>query len=173
MTTGAMDFQSLYEKYGPAVRRFALFLCGDPTMADDITSETFVRVWLARGRIRELTVKSYLFAIARNAYRDVQRRAWRQAALDEEGLDARVSAHTHVEQKEEVTAVLTALQELPEVDRAILLMRALDEMTYEEIAGALDITATTAKVKAHRARAKLMRARNPARQKLNASGGKP
>ena len=168
-----MDFQSLYEKYGPAVRRFALFLCGDPTLADDIASETFVRVWLARGRIRDLTVKSYLFAIARNAYRDVQRRAWRQTALDEEGPDPRVSAHTHAEQKQEVSAVLTALQELPEVDRAILLMRALDDMKYEEIAGTLNITPATAKVKAHRARAKLMRARNPARLRLNDSGGKP
>ena len=173
MTIGAMDFQSLYERYGPAVRRFALFLCGDPTIADDITSETFVRVWPARGRIRELTVKSYLFAIARNVYRDVQRRTWRQTVLDAEGPDERVSVHTHVEQKEEVIAVLKALQGLPEVDRAILLMRALDDMTYEEIAGALDITASTAKVKAHRARAKLMQARNPAREKSSVSGGKP
>jgi DNA-directed RNA polymerase specialized sigma24 family protein len=62
-----MDFQSLYEKYAPAVRRFALFLCGDHVLADDITSETFLRVWLTHGRIRELTVKSYLFAVAQNA----------------------------------------------------------------------------------------------------------
>lgn len=168
-----MDFQSVYEKYAPAVRRFSLFLCGDPTIADDITSETFIRVWLARGRIRELTVKSYLFAIARNAYRDVQRRAWRQTVLDEEHGEVEASAQTRVEQKEELAAVLTALQELPEVDRAILLMRALDDMTYEEIAAALDVTVTAAKVKAHRARAKLMRVRHPGREKVNISGGKP
>src|SRR5215831_13986218 len=104
-----MDFQSLYEKYAPSVRRFALFLCGDPTLADDITSDTFVRVWLARGRIRELTVKSYLFAIARNAYHDVQRRGWRLAALNESNSDAAVSVHTHLEQKEELKVVLAAL----------------------------------------------------------------
>lgn len=167
-----MDFQSLYEKYAPAVRRFSLFLCGDPALADDITSDTFVRVWLARGRIRELTVKSYLFAIARNAYRDTQRRAWRQTALDEEGPDSQVSAHTRVEQKEEVTAVLTALQQLPEVDRAVLLMRALDDMTCEEIASVLDITATAARVKVHRARARLMGARNLAREEWTVTGGK-
>ncbi len=72
-----MDFQSLYEKYAPAVRRFALFLCGDAMMADDITSDTFLRAWLAQRRIRELTVKSYLMMIARNVYRDLQRRQWR------------------------------------------------------------------------------------------------
>ena len=165
-----MDIQSLYEKYAPSVRRFALFLCGDSMVADDIVSDTFVRVWLARGRIREGTVKSYLFSIARNAYRDLQRRGWRRTPLDEKGADARISAHAQLEQKEEVRAVLAALQQLPEVDRAALLMRALDNMPYEEIAAALDITASTARVKVHRARARLMEARNPAREKLKASG---
>jgi RNA polymerase sigma-70 factor, ECF subfamily len=165
-----MDFQSLYEKYAPAVRRFALFLCGDPAMADDITSDTFVRVWLAHGRIRELTVKSYLFTTARNAYRDVQRRGWRRAELDERSADPKIGAQAHLEQKEELAAVLAELQELPEIDRAALLMRALDEMPYEEIAAALDITLSAARAKVHRARAKLMKARNPIHENLNVSG---
>lgn len=159
-----MDFESLYEKYAPAVRRFALFLCGDPTMADDITSDTFLRVWLARGRIKELTVKSYLFATARNAYRDLQRRAWRQTEFDEKAAADGASTQTRLEQKEEAAAVLAALQELPEVDRAILLMRALDDMPYDEIAAALDITVTAAKVKVHRARAMLMQIRKSSAQ---------
>lgn len=167
-----MDLQTLYEKYAPSVRRFALFLCGDPMLADDITSDTFVRVWLVRGRIRELTVKSYLFAIARNVYRDAQRRGWRQVPLDEGKLDAKISAHAHLEQRQELAAVLAALQELPEVDRSAVLMRALDGMPYEEIAAALQITVTTAKVKVHRARAKLMKFRNPALEKVSSSGEK-
>ena len=61
-----MDFHSLYQSYAPQVHRFVLFLCGDATLADDITSETFVRAWTARGKIREATVKAYLFTIARN-----------------------------------------------------------------------------------------------------------
>lgn len=165
-----MDFQSLYEKYAPAVRRFALFLCGDAMMADDITSDTFLRAWLAQGRIRELTVKSYLMMIARNVYRDLQRREWRKTELDEQKADSKIGAHAHFEQKEEVSAVMMALQELPEIDRTVLLMRALDEMPYEEIAAALEIPVTTAKVKVHRARAKLMEIRNPQRDKWAASG---
>src|SRR5690349_6360680 len=60
-----MDFHSLYQSYAPQVHRFVLFLCGDASLADDITSETFVRAWTARGKIREATVKAYLFTIAR------------------------------------------------------------------------------------------------------------
>jgi RNA polymerase sigma-70 factor, ECF subfamily len=168
-----MEFHDLYEKYAPAVRRFALFLCGDPMMADDITSDTFMRAWLAQERIRQPTVKSYLFTIARNAYHDVQRREWRRTPLDEKKADEGISMHAHLEQKEEVKAVLAALQELPEIDRTILLMRALDDMPYEEIAAAMDIPVTTAKVKVHRARAKLMEARNPSREGLTALGERP
>lgn len=165
-----MEFQELYAKHAPAVRRFALFLCGDPMMADDITSDTFMRAWLAQERIRQPTVKSYLFTIARNAYHDVQRREWRKTPLDEQKADEGIGMHAHLEQKEEVKAVMAALQELPEIDRTILLMRALDDMPYEEIAAAMDIPVTTAKVKVHRARAKLMEARNPTRETLTVSG---
>jgi RNA polymerase sigma-70 factor (ECF subfamily) len=62
------DVESLYKLYAPDVRRFALFLSGDPVLADEITSDTFVRAWLARQRIRQPTMKSYLFMIARNIY---------------------------------------------------------------------------------------------------------
>jgi DNA-directed RNA polymerase specialized sigma24 family protein len=42
------DIESLYQRYAPDVRRFALFLSGDPVMADEITSDTFLSAWLAR-----------------------------------------------------------------------------------------------------------------------------
>src|SRR6478672_8811225 len=158
------DIESLYQRYAPDVRRFALFLSGDPVMADEITSDTFVRAWLARARIRQPTVKSYLFAIARNVYRDTQRRAARHTELDEYMSDKRISAQTQMEQGAEVRAVLMDLQQLPEMDRTVLLMRALDGMPYEEIAQTLGIPVVTAKVKVYRARLKLMQTRHAWRE---------
>jgi RNA polymerase sigma factor (sigma-70 family) len=111
------DIESLYQRYAPDVRRFVLFLSADPVMADEITSDTFVSAWLARERIRQPTVKSSLFAIARNLYRDTQRRQERHTELDEHMIDQRTSAQTHMEQTAEVRAVLAALQQLPELDR--------------------------------------------------------
>lgn len=153
------DIECLYRQYAPDVRRFALFLSGDPVMADEITSDTFVSAWLARERIRQPTVKSYLFTIARNLYRDRQRRQERHAELDEDMSDRRISAQAQMEQAAEVRAVLAALQLLPEIDRTALLMRALNEMPYEEIAPTLGITLAAAKVKVYRARLKLMQTR--------------
>jgi RNA polymerase sigma-70 factor (ECF subfamily) len=167
------DIENLYERYAGDVRRFALYLCGDVGMADDITSDTFVRVWMAADRIRQPTVKSYLFAIARNAYIDLLRRAARHTQLDENIPDTRISAQTQMELSAEVREVLAALQQLPEMDRTVLLMRVLDEMPYEEIGKTLGIPMVTTKVKVHRARLKLMQTRKAWREVVPATGAKP
>jgi RNA polymerase sigma-70 factor, ECF subfamily len=154
-----LDFHTLYQSYAPQVHRFALFLCGDATLADDITAEAFVRAWTSRGKIREATVKAYLFTIARNLYRDHLRRNNRLTELEESIPDSKPGLDSQTEQKAELEAVMAALQKLSEVDRAALLMRAQEEMSYEEIAQALNLPVTTVKVKVHRARLKLMQAR--------------
>jgi RNA polymerase sigma-70 factor (ECF subfamily) len=153
------DFESLYKSYAPQVRRFVLFLCGDAALADDITSETFVRAWIGQGKIREATVKAYLFTIARNLYRDHLRRNRRNTELEESIPDASPGLGDRTEHKAELASVMKALQELPEIDRAVLLMRAQEEMPYEEIAQALELPVTTVKVKVHRARLKLIQVR--------------
>jgi RNA polymerase sigma-70 factor (ECF subfamily) len=125
---------------------------------------------MAAGRIRQPTVKSYLFTIARNAYIDLLRRAARHTQLDENMPAGQISAQTQMEQSAEVREVLAALQQLPEMDRAVLLMRALDEMPYEEIAETLGIPVVRARVKVHRARLKLMQSRQAWREVVPASG---
>lgn len=167
------DIENLYQRYAGDVRRFALYLCGNVLMADEITSDTFVRAWMAADRIRQPTVKSYLFAIARNAYIDLLRRADRYTQLEENMLDTRISAQTQMEICAEAREVMTALQQLPEMDRTVLLMRALDEMPYEEIGETLGIPVVTAKVKVHRARLKLMQTRKAWREVVPATGAKP
>ena len=166
------DIESLYRRYAPDVRRFVLFLSGDPVIADEITSDTFMSAWLARERIRQPTVKSYLFAIARNLYLDLQRRHERHAELDEHMVDKRIGAQVQMEQSAEVRAMLAALRQLPEMDRTALLMRALDEMPYEEIAQTLRIPVVTAKLKVYRARLKLMQTRQAWREVVFSGGAK-
>ena len=57
-----LDFGELYERYWPDVYRFCVYLCGNPTAAKDIASETFVRAWTVWDRIRVETVKAYAAA---------------------------------------------------------------------------------------------------------------
>ena len=69
-----LDFATLYDEYARDVRRFALFLSGDAMVADDITSETFIRAWGAKYRFDLASVRGYLFAIARNLHLHLLRR---------------------------------------------------------------------------------------------------
>lgn len=150
-----IDFESLYERHSGAVFRFALSLSGDRTLAEDITSETFVRVWTARARVDLATVAGYLLTIARHLYLQGVSRDRRRGVLEHDPADARPGPHAEAEGRAELDAVIADLQTLAEPDRAALLMRAEEHMPYEEIAAALRITAGAAKVKVHRARLKL------------------
>lgn len=149
------EFHALYGKYAPDVFRFALYLSGNREDAEDITSETFVRVWTAPGPIRMATVKGYLLTIARNLFLHGLRRKSRQVPLDMELRDPAAGPQAQVEAESELQAVIARLQGLPEVDRAALVMRAAAEMPYDEIARALGISLASVKVKIHRARLSL------------------
>jgi RNA polymerase sigma-70 factor (ECF subfamily) len=150
-----IDFTSLYERHAPAVFRFALSLSGDRALAEDITSETFVRVWTARERLDLATVEGYLLAIARHLFLRGIARDKRHGPFPDEPIDRAPSPEAQAEARDELDAVLADLQTLPEPDRAAVLMRAENLMPYEDIAAALGITVGAAKVKVHRARLRL------------------
>jgi len=149
------DFSALYQRYAPEVFRFALYLSGNKTEAEDITSETFVRVWTSPAVIEMKTVKGYLFTIARNLFLQSLRKSSKHVSLSPVLRDSQPSPQMQTEQKAELQAVLSRLQKLPEIDRAALLLRTLEELPYEEIARMLGISIASAKVKVHRARLSL------------------
>src|SRR5258707_15661166 len=68
MTGTLTPLHEIYQRHAADVFRYALFLCGNRAQAEDITSETFVRLWTAPGEIRVTTVKAYLFTIARHLW---------------------------------------------------------------------------------------------------------
>jgi RNA polymerase sigma-70 factor (ECF subfamily) len=153
------DFNAIYREHASGVFRFALYLTGNRSEAEDITSETFVRLWTSPEPVRMATVKGYLCTIARNLFLKGLRKEKRHSALDESLPDGRPDPEATADQRAEFRAILAALQELPEADRSALLMRAIEAMPYDEIARALRISVGAAKVKVHRARRALSRLR--------------
>ena len=149
------NFHELYQKYAQDVYRFAYWLCGNAQDAEDITSETFVRALTSSGEIRNETVKGYLLTIARNlAYK----RSNREQRFVPLGMNLQENGDQPAMLVENSTSAQTAMQfiqTLPEVDRAALILRYQDDLSYEEIAGILNISLSAAKVKVHRARLKL------------------
>jgi RNA polymerase sigma-70 factor (ECF subfamily) len=155
MSMRSTTFHELYSQHAKDVYRFALFLTGNAADAADITAETFVRVWTAAESPQLASVKAYLFAIARNLHRKQWRRARRWTELDHEICDAAPTPDATVEQQDEFRHTFAALQQLSELDRTLLLMRADGELTYQDIAAATGLSIPTAKVKVFRARERL------------------
>jgi len=156
-----IDFDGLYRRHAPHVYRFALYLSGDRSTAEDIVSETFVRVWGARDRLVFSSVRAYLITIARNEYLQLLRRRRREAELDP-ALDCRDAAPLADEQRrarEELHRVMRGLRALPEATRAAVLMRSEEGLSYEDIATALGVSSGAARVMVHRGRARLAAAR--------------
>ena len=149
------DFHDLYVRYAGDVHRFVTYLSGDPALADDITSETFLRAWTSASPIRETTVKAYLFTIARHLVFAESRRTARLDALVDRVPSTTPAQDAQHEQQASLARVLRGLRHLPALDRAALLLRVRDGLSYEEIAAALDLSVSNAKVKIHRARLKL------------------
>lgn len=148
-------FDELYQKYSKDVYRFAYWLSGNVDDAKDITSETFVRVWTAESEIRFETVKSYLFAIARNQFLKLQRRKKWTAPMTDEMPDTSRRPDEIAEVQVELEETMKAIQSLSEIDRTVLIMRAQDEMSYEEIASITGLSLSAVKVKVFRARKQL------------------
>ena len=155
MGQSPITFHELYSRYAGDVYRFAHWLSGNPHDARDITAETFVRAWTAPEEPRLESVKAYLFAIARNLHRKQWRRASRHEALDEAMPDPATQPDETAINREEFERTLAAVHALPEMDRTVLLLRAEEDLSYEDIADVTGLSVTAAKVRVFRARAKL------------------
>ncbi len=150
-TPKAITFTELYRNHSRAVYQFALYLSGDPALAEDIVSEAFLRIWDSAAAVRMETVRGYLFTIARNLFLHDMRHKARQDPLEDIHSVAAVAVQELVS-KEDLRNTLAALQTLPETDRAALLLRAQEGISYEEIARILGLSLSSVKVKIHRAR---------------------
>jgi RNA polymerase sigma-70 factor (ECF subfamily) len=152
-----IHFTSLYERYAPDVLRFARYLTGNPDWADEILSETFLRAWTTRESLRMASAKGYLIAIARNLVTDRFRKEKFEAPLD---FDTR-SRDDKPDTKRMLDQTILAIQQLEDKYRTPLVMHAISELPYDEIARCLDLPVGTVKVRVHRARLQLNQILNP------------
>lgn len=149
------DLDALYRRHAPAVFRFCWGLCGDRSQAEDLVSETFVRLLTRAPHLETATALAYLLAVARNAFLNRRRRTLREAPLPEEIAAPTIDPSDRLDDRVRVEAVVRALAELPEGERTALLLRVDHDLQYEEIAAVLGITSAAARVRVHRARTRL------------------
>jgi RNA polymerase sigma-70 factor (ECF subfamily) len=122
-------------------------MCGDEQLAEDAAQEAFIQAWLHLPSYRPQTpLRNWLYRIAVNAATDKFRKEKRILPNDIEDLnltDERPGPESLVSQQERTVLVQKAVLSLPEASRAVLVLREYEEMSYHEIADALDIPVGT------------------------------
>ncbi len=134
----------------------ALHLTGDHDVAADVAQEAFIRLWTHREKVEEARAGAWLLRVTRNLAIDHFRTARRWATSSETEPDALAASDPlpdeEVEQSARAARVHAALDGLREPFRSLLVLRELQELSYEEIGEVLDLPLTSVKVYLHRAR---------------------
>ena len=153
-------FEQLVAAYRNQVFRLALRMCGNEADADEVAQEAFLSAWKGLPNFRgESRFSTWLYQLTTHAAIDLMRREKRQAAAEDiDGITAAddgPSPQQQVERAETRREVRSALMQLPEEYRQVLLLRFMQELDYGEIARALNVSEGTVKSRINRAKSKL------------------
>lgn len=152
----------------PHLRRFALALTRDGDKADDLVQDTVERA-LSRWYLRKpgLALRPWLFAILRNLHISGYRKRARMRVDDDVEIDAISSAASGPEQQLELKQVLHLLAQLPEEQRAAILLVSVEGFAYSQAARIMDIPIGTLMSRLSRGRQKLRKlVETPPEQRL-------
>ena len=172
-------FESLLREHRDTVYGTARYLVRSADDAEDVVQETFVRLWRAGDDVDTERVRSWLLRVCRNLCLDqLRRRKVRETAragadqvsergrlgieiAEDDGRERSLevsdlgSGALHTERALDVQRMVRAMEELKEPQRSIILLREVQDLSYEEIAEALDLSLSAVKVYLHRARKKI------------------
>ena len=153
-------FEQLVAAYRNQVFRLAMRMCGNEADADEVAQEAFLSAWKGLPNFRgESRFSTWLYQLTNHAAIDRLRREKRQAAAEDiDGITAAddgLSPQQQVERAETRREVRSALMQLPEEYRQVLVLRFMQELSYEEIGQTLKLPAGTVKSRLNRAKAQL------------------
>ena len=157
-------FTILVDRYQDRLYSAALRLLGSPSDAADVVQETFTRAFVHVHELRPSTLKAWLFRVATNCARDQQRRVMRRPTTPLETEDSKVielpdrSAGPEEDALalERSQAIKYALAELSFEHREVVVLRDINDLSYEEIAAVLKCPVGTVRSRLNRGRAQLV-----------------
>ena len=152
------EFEEIFQTYTDVVFRFLLSHCGNESLAEELTCETFYQAYVHIGQFRgECRVETWLCQIAKHAlYREQKRRrrlvsgeAMEQAPGDDSPFQA-------VADREQALQIRRHLHLLKEPYREVFMLRILGDLSFREIADVCGRSESWAKVTFYRAKSKLI-----------------
>ena len=156
------DFKNDILPMRDALQRVAFGITRVQEEAEDAVQDTMLRVWAQRERWHEIdNIQAYTMTACRHIALDIVKRRHATLSLDEAGMQApshEASIHQQLEAEDTREIIEIAYQALPIVQQRILALREKQEMSYDEIADALNLNMSQVKVYLMRARQRLRKA---------------
>lgn len=150
-------FDALIASWAIPVAGYARRVMQDSDAAAELTQDIWLRVLRGIDRLQDPDrFRAWLFGIAHRAFVDALRRRYRTLPTFDEDVDQVADEVAH-DDHDDLECMERGLARLPPVEREILTLFYLQELTIEETAGALAIPAGTVKSRLHRARRLLRR----------------
>jgi RNA polymerase sigma-70 factor (ECF subfamily) len=152
-------FRRLCEQHQNRIFTFTRYYLGNREDAEDVTQEVLLRLWEHGRQVPEPELPAWLTRVARNACVDVlrKRRTYPAAVGSDPGALVGAAARgpgpdSLAEASQFGQHLERALQLLPEAQRAVLVLREVQGMKYEEISESVGLPVNTVKVYLHRGR---------------------
>ena len=163
----AQAFQELLSRYEKRVFALAWRLCFDQTEAEDLTQETFLKIWRNTGIWKpEAKLETWIYRVLYNLFIDSRRRVKGQTEeLSEDIRSYEASPEQVLIQKRTAQEVAEALNELPERQKEALVLCYYQEMKAKDAAETLSVSQSALE-------ALLFRARRTLKEKLSKRKGK-
>lgn len=148
-------FEAIYQRYQQDLYRFCLAMVGNRQDAQDALQNTMVKVLRALpGEKREIQLKPWLYRIARNESVETLRKRHDNAELEPHQAVA-VGVTETAEARERLRTLLADLEQLPERQRAVLVMRELSGLDFDQIGAAFETSPAVARQTLYEARLSL------------------
>ncbi len=151
------DFDQIYQDCFDPVYRYVLSLSQDPTVAEEITQETFFKAMRSLDQFQgKSSLKSWLCAIARNLWLSAQRKKCPRPLEEAISLaDPAIGPEEAILRQDESLRIHRLLHHLEEPYREVFTLRTLGQLRFRDIGELFGKTENWACVVYHRARAKI------------------
>ena len=154
-------FDGLYDRFGDVVWRLCYRMAGNTEDAQDLAQEVWLVVWGKIAGFRcESAFATWLYRVASNVCLQWLRKVRNKKTmpLDDAPLISHTRLESEVADRDHLDRLLAAVAELPEPLKLALVLRVEQDLSYGEIAEALECTTAAAKMRVSRARAMLTKA---------------
>lgn len=152
-----MEFEQIYSAYFKSVYHYIWKLSGDEHIAEEITSETFLKAMKSIGDFRgECDMRVWICQIAKNAYYSYLKKNHRMECVDGTELQKiaapGIFVDEQIEIQDEVQQIRKILHTMPEPYKEVFMWRVFGELSFKEIGALYGKTDNWACVTYHRAR---------------------